>query len=346
MEYKIQSPKEELLIDFKSGQKFLFIGNLGSRPGAIGGQNVRARTVLKSLIDDLKCNVFIIDMSLPKILVFFRFFYGLLIYKQIIICPGKNLLELCSRFRSIFFQKKINLIAIGGWLDSAVKNKNVYEFVKNANSVFVQTRSLLEKLKNKDIHSIYFPNYKYLAQKKSIKTNNTENKIKLAFCSRINFDKGISYLLDATKSLPSDRYILDIYGPKHGYDINAKIDGYDNIKYYGTLKSDEVSMTLSDYDIFVFPTFFKGEGFPGVLIDALFAGVPIIATNWKYNTEVLDSNCSLFVPIQDSEALASAIRLLGSDDSLRDKMSKSSKDLSRKYTPERIVPILAKGIQQ
>ena len=40
----------------------------------------------------------------------------------------------------------------------------------------------------------------------------------------------------------------------------------------------------------LFPTYYEGEGFAGTLIDALAAGVPIIATDWHYNSSIVTNN--------------------------------------------------------
>ena len=37
----------------------------------------------------------------------------------------------------------------------------------------------------------------------------------------------------------------------------------------------------------LFPTYYDGEGFAGTLIDAMAAGVPVIASNWRYNSEII-----------------------------------------------------------
>lgn len=40
----------------------------------------------------------------------------------------------------------------------------------------------------------------------------------------------------------------------------------------------------------LFPTYYSGEGFAGTLIDAFSAGVPVIASDWKYNAEIVNED--------------------------------------------------------
>jgi glycosyltransferase involved in cell wall biosynthesis len=54
----------------------------------------------------------------------------------------------------------------------------------------------------------------------------------------------------------------------------------------------------------LFPTFWIGEGFPGVLIDALISGLPVLASNWNLNQEIIEDNETGFIfKAKDSQAL-------------------------------------------
>jgi len=89
----------------------------------------------------------------------------------------------------------------------------------------------------------------------------------------------------------------------------------------------------------IFPTYWKGEGFPGVLVDAFVAGLPVIASDWNMNTEVIRHNQNgLVIPPKDSEALAYAMRyLIESKDSLR-KMSEMSSANAHNYHIDSLWP--------
>jgi len=45
----------------------------------------------------------------------------------------------------------------------------------------------------------------------------------------------------------------------------------------------------------LFPTFWVGEGFPGIIIDAYIAGLPIIASDWNLNGEIIDEKETGFI---------------------------------------------------
>lgn len=46
---------------------------------------------------------------------------------------------------------------------------------------------------------------------------------------------------------------------------------------------------LANYSAMLFPTYWEGEGFPGILIDAMIAGTPVIASDWGYNSEIIEN---------------------------------------------------------
>ena len=55
----------------------------------------------------------------------------------------------------------------------------------------------------------------------------------------------------------------------------------------------------------MFPTTWKGEGFPGVIIDAYAAGLPVIATDWNLNKEIIcEGENGFIIPPNDVQALA------------------------------------------
>lgn len=86
------------------------------------------------------------------------------------------------------------------------------------------------------------------------------------------------------------------------------------VKFLG-YRSD-VPELLGRCDVFVHCT--HTEGLPLVLLEAMAAGVPIVATDLPSCREVLDGGrCGLLVPPQDASAVAQAIRRLVEDEQLK-----------------------------
>lgn len=101
-------------------------------------------------------------------------------------------------------------------------------------------------------------------------------KRKYVFLSRVERQKGIGYLLAAFDQLGSD-YMLDIYGPTFGYS-ESDFAGH-NCNYCGPVDSTKVNEVLVQYDCLLLPTCWRTEGYPGIIMEAYNAGIPVIATN-------------------------------------------------------------------
>lgn len=261
------------------------ICNLGINHKIIGGQFVRSQNISDYLKDNLNEKVEIIDVgSRNKILIVLKGLKGLIFSRRVVLIPGPNLLRLFSYLKINSILKKIVLIAVGGWIgDLASNNKNTFYFTQKIHSIWVQTNGLKQELILHDIKSYILLNFKNnLVPRKPQKT--LTRPLKIVFMSRVSREKGIFEAIDAAKELPNIMS-LDIFGPMHDCEIN--IDGFKNIKYLGVLDSADIQNTLKNYDCLIFPTRYHGEGFPGVLLDAFFAGITVIASNWRFNSEIV-----------------------------------------------------------
>ena len=112
----------------------------------------------------------------------------------------------------------------------------------------------------------------------------------------------------------ADEYIVDFYGAfdtDYEEQFNDMIKGHGNINYKGFLNMLNKSGydTLSTYDVMLFPTYWDGEGFAGVVLDANMSGLPIIASDWNMNKEVVqDGKTGFIIPVHDYKALANRMK--------------------------------------
>ena len=132
--------------------------------------------------------------------------------------------------------------------------------------------------------------------------------------------KGHLELIDAWASLnpnPEDLVLILVgYGPER-----ERLEAYS--KSYGvddsvilTGRRDDVPDLLSLMDIFVFSS--RHEGFSGALLEAMAAGLGIVATPVGGNTDMItDGETGLLVPVRDSDAMRQAIRSLVDDPDTR-----------------------------
>jgi glycosyltransferase involved in cell wall biosynthesis len=123
------------------------------------------------------------------------------------------------------------------------------------------------------------------------------------------------------------------------------ISEQEHIQYKGVLDFRTAIQTLNGYDCLLFPTYFIGEGFPGTIFEGFAAGLPIIATDWLFNRELIcDGENGFLVPIRNPAAIAEKLALLAENDELVYKMSLQSLASFDKYREERAVPPLYEAL--
>lgn len=151
----------------------------------------------------------------------------------------------------------------------------------------------------------------------------------IAFISRVEESKG----LDTLKEIASLLESLDMGGIFHINLFGSKTDSYFDshlksskiIHYNGVLQPKDVIPTLRKSDLLIFPTHYDGEGCPGILVEALSAGLPIVASDWKYNNEFVEDGINGFLcETFNSQAYVDAILAIYNNHQLASFMSKQS----------------------
>jgi glycosyltransferase involved in cell wall biosynthesis len=137
--------------------------------------------------------------------------------------------------------------------------------------------------------------------------------------------KGIEWVIDAMARLkdlrPAPLYV--IAGETHPKVLANEGDGYrnslmrrvaqnnvDHLVHFDNSYRDLASLTslISSADVVVLPYDSKDQATSGVLVDAVAAGRPVVATDFPHARELLASGAGITVAHQDSVALARALR--------------------------------------
>jgi glycosyltransferase involved in cell wall biosynthesis len=132
--------------------------------------------------------------------------------------------------------------------------------------------------------------------------------LRLLYAGNVTQRKGMSYLLDAMEMLPAGEVELHIVGTVQG--SGKAFEARKNLYTYSPAVSQkELFGMYAEYDALVLPTLFEGFGL--VLVEALAAGLPIIATPHSIGPELIDEGqTGYLVPIRDAKAIAEAITKL------------------------------------
>ncbi len=336
-------------------ERVFICGNFGFRNNQIDGQTVKTRIMkdeIQSKIGDKK--VLYSDTSFIKdkpILFFRNMKKNFSQSSHTIISPGRRgltiILPLILMWNSQKKDKDIRYVVIGGWLPEYLKKNNwLLECCKKLDGIYVETESMVKSLNKIGIQNCkLLPNFR----KVNRKCNNFRtvgNQIKLVYFSRVAKEKGVLDAINAINIINSKRGLnnltLDIYGPiQKGFENEFMniMNGCDtNIKYKGVLSQEEISNTLVDYDLMVFPTYYDGEGFPGAVIDAFISGVPVLASDWKYNTQVITEHETGFIfQVNNVNDLVDKLEYIDKNKNILNEMKKNAIVESKKYDTETVI---------
>jgi glycosyltransferase involved in cell wall biosynthesis len=129
-------------------------------------------------------------------------------------------------------------------------------------------------------------------------------------------EKGCLEILEASKHFPNIEFRLI---GKVSYAIKSAVKT-NNVVLLGEQTKEVVEKELEDADIFLFPSYFTGEGFSNALVEAMAKGLPCIVSNWAANADMLENKGGFIVPIKNSQAFTDAIKKI-QDQELRKEMS-------------------------
>jgi glycosyltransferase involved in cell wall biosynthesis len=142
---------------------------------------------------------------------------------------------------------------------------------------------------------------------------------RLAYLGQICPEKGVGDVLAIEGRIP-EGVRVDIYGRLlRGFKVQD-FEGLSKISYRGEIDPAFATKTLAQYHALLMPTYFSGEGYPGVILEAFAAGIPVITTRWLSIPEIVDESCGILIKPRDREALASAIERLTRDDAFYQKL--------------------------
>lgn len=234
---------------------------------------------------------------------------------------------------------------IGGTRYKIFDKKSFYKNVaKSFTRIYVETDRIKREYFSRGIKNVeVIPNFKSIEKFPPKENYIKDGELHACTFSRVIKEKGISDAIDAIKIANNcgdgKKYYLDVFGKideRYKDEFLEKVKKSDGIvKYGGELKPDESSKIINHFDVLLFPTYWKSEGFPGTIIDALFAAVPIIATDWNDNFCILQPDMNAIkVNIMNPADLAKAMQKIVNDKAFFLKMSSNNSILASKYSPE------------
>ncbi|WP_047457280.1 glycosyltransferase family 4 protein [Vibrio fluvialis] len=188
------------------------------------------------------------------------------------------------------------------------------KMLANSSANFFETRQLVNLFKVYNSRTYWFPNVRSESKIRGIKYD-SNTTFKVIFLSQVREDKGIVDLIEALGDI--DGISLTIAGPIIDNAISPGLLPK-NIKYVGEIPPSEIYKMMSNHHLLALPTFYSGEGYPGVIIEAFMIGLPILATTWRSIPELVGDAGILVTPNSPDEILKSVKSLrFGSHETYR-----------------------------
>jgi len=165
-----------------------------------------------------------------------------------------------------------------------------------------------------------------------------DGRLNILFVGRLEKRKGLRYLLGAYSRLkrhfPELRLL--VVGPGGGawsdYRRLVERHGLRDVVFVGYVSYEELPRYYRTADVFCAPAT-GGESFGIVLLEAMAAGKPVVASNIEGYASVMQSGVhGLLVPPEDEVALAEALGRLLSDKALREEMGDRGRKEAEGYS--------------
>lgn len=160
--------------------------------------------------------------------------------------------------------------------------------------------------------------------------------VALVAVGRLNAQKAFDVLLTALAQLPEEVTLRIVGSGEEDTALaaqTARLGLERRVVFTGW--STDVRTELARADVFVLPS--RSEGFPLAIVEAMFAGLPVVATGVGSVPEaVADGETGLLVPKDDPDSLAAALRKLVEDADLRARMGRCGREAAAPFTAERM----------
>lgn len=167
---------------------------------------------------------------------------------------------------------------------------------------------------------------------------------------RFVYKKGFDILIKAFTRILTKGYNIDLILAGEGEELSNYIMLADSLHiqwsfdvpdskektrgliFWGRANGNEMKSLLSGSKIFVVPS--RREPFGIVILEAMAAGTPVIATNVGGIPEIITTDTGMFVPKENDIELSNAIEILLNKKNLRDELIKKGKKRAEEFSWE------------
>jgi len=206
--------------------------------------------------------------------------------------------------------------------------------VKHADLYLAQTKNLVYLARNRGIsHVRWYPTSRMIGEGRDMPSLQRTSCRRFVFVGQVRQYKGIYEIIQAAERC-EEGVTVDVYGPLFDDLGKGVFEKCKKVKYCGILSAENVIPTLKRYDMLLLPTKAPTEGYPGAILEAYSAGLPIITTRCGGIPEIVDENSGIFVEPGNAESLYQAMKKLSEDSELYTRLCKGVREQVRQFSAE------------
>lgn len=221
----------------------------------------------------------------------------------------------------------------------------ILKFVFRDSKIIVLSESMIYDVERYAVESQIFVVNNGIADISSgIPLEKDESSINLLYVSHLRRSKGILEVIDSFEYLLKsyDNIALTVVGDDGDLTISDLISMLERkrishaVRVLGPLYGREKAIEYSKADIFVFPTYYYNEIFPGVILEAMSFGLPVVTTDEGGILDIItDERNGLIIEKRNVASLSKALKMLIDSKSKRAQIgSMARSDYLSRYTQE------------
>lgn len=334
-------------------KKVCLIGRIAPGVDLFDGQTIKTRLLFDQLTKNTKWKIVVVDTYFKKrkVRMLFKTFFSLLRCKDVFICLSTNGLSVYYKILKFFIclrrTRVFHYVVGGNHHQYLMKHKSFIKTCKKFKVNWVQTINLVNELNKLGINNAkYMPNFKPMNPVDvSTIPLYTNSPFRFVTFSRITKTKGIDIAAEVIKRIndefKDDICSIDVYGAVEDNfkdEFNNLLKNNKYVNYCGTRGPFESAQVLKDYFALLFPTYWPSEGFAATILDAYFAGIPVIATDWNCNSEIVNDGKTGFIyPNNKFKTLYDCVKFAISNPNVMNAMKPNCIEFAKEFTPDKYI---------